>query len=265
MHKKLSKPPLTYVLAQVKISAIENIKQYIPKLQDSIRKKFPIFDRIEIQNVEIKPSSKSYTPYTYSTRQWNFKDKKSLTGIVLDSGTINIHTSKYEGFDEFMKQVEYVLAEFNKRLDIDLFTRIGLRYINIIDSNIDKNIQKNLLGFQSETHGDQFLSKTETIQKTGNVYIKLRATHTGSNKIISNIDNKLVPPDLAANAGNLLFEHYKMPKDRYVMLDIDSFNDDLEPADFDVESIKTKIYKLHNNIYEVFSKAITSNAKKEWS
>ncbi|MCK4609286.1 MAG: TIGR04255 family protein [Gammaproteobacteria bacterium] len=259
MHKKFSNPPLTYVLAQVKISAIEMIEQYIPHLQESIRDRFPIFDKREVRNVEISASSE---PKTYVTKQWHFKDKESLLGIMIDSKAINIHTSKYEGFNKFLEQMTHVLTEFNKQLRISLSTRIGLRYINIIDSNIDKNIQKNLLGFQLQDSGEKFLSKTETIQQIEDGYIKISSNHIGNSKIIGNTNNILVAPDLVISAETLSFAHHKSPDGRYLMLDIDGFCD--ESFDFDVQNIKPKLTNLHDNVYEVFAKSITANAKKEW-
>ncbi len=36
MHPKLSKSPLTYVLAQVKFTSIGDIEKYVPEFQDKI-------------------------------------------------------------------------------------------------------------------------------------------------------------------------------------------------------------------------------------
>jgi len=260
MHKKLNKSPLTYVLAQVRISPIEYLEKYIPQIQDSIRKEFPVFNKVETQTVTI---AQSLPPQTSSAWQWHFKDKQSLTGVILNSNAITIHTSEYKGFNEFVKLLENILNKFNKTLDISLSTRIGLRYINVINSNVDQFVQKELLGFRLDNHEDKFLSKIETVSQQKNRYIKIRATHIRSNEIIKNLYNKLVPADLGTSAEQLSFKHHKEPRDEYLLLDIDGFCE--QQSDFKNKNIKKEILKLHDNVYKAFSKAITDKAKKEWS
>lgn len=265
MHKKLKNPPLTYVLAQVKMSAIENLVKYIPELQDSIRKEFPIYNKVEIQSVEIRQGHDPKANIT-KTVQWHFKDKKALMGIILDSNTINVHTSKYEGFNTFIEQIEHILATFNQQLDIDLSTKIGLRYVNVIRSDVENFLRKELLGFHLEDSENNFLSKAETHQQINDEYIKIKTTYIGNSKIIEPNRNRLVPNDLAESVRGLSFEHHKKPDNKYAFLDIDgSCGNPSKPTDFKLQNIKAVLTKLHNNIYEAFSGAITDKAMKGWS
>ena len=57
MGKKLSNLPLTYVVAQVKISPVDSIEKFVPTLQEEIRQDFPIKDNIVIQNIQIPTGS----------------------------------------------------------------------------------------------------------------------------------------------------------------------------------------------------------------
>ena len=52
MHTKLSKAPVTYVLAQVRFSNIQTISEYIPAFQDKIRGLFPYFQEITLQKMQ---------------------------------------------------------------------------------------------------------------------------------------------------------------------------------------------------------------------
>lgn len=255
-NKKLRKSPLTYVLAQVRISQIESIADYVPKIQEVVRKDFPIYQEVNIQTIEIKDKTDSNIR---TSLQWHFKDKESWTGIILDKQTITIHTSKYNGFDELNSKIENILDKFNKILDVSLSVRIGLRYINIIQSDIKEYMQPSLLGFY-EKEDDNFLTSVDTTRKTEDGFIKIRAIHPKNVAFIH--PGKMVPPDLVSSADQLSFKHYKDINDEYVILDIDNFYQ--KQLDFDVAKTTKVFSTLHKKIYETFCLAVTKKALKAW-
>ncbi len=259
-HEKLKKSPLAYVLAQVKISSIENIEKYVPELQDDIRKEdFPTFNKINLQTIEINENIK---PNICTATQWHFKDKESETGILLDKQAITIHTSRYQGFDAFTSTIKKVLTVFNKTLGIALSTRIALRYINVVQTNIEKYINRELLGFYNKAD-KEFLSNTETIHRNEDEdkYTVIRSTHNKNFRISEK--NLLIPLDLASVANHLSFEHQKQPENDYVIIDIDNFY--RKQSEFDIQSIMKKLSALHSEIYDIFCNASTSDALKSWT
>ena len=192
-NKQLKTPPLIYVLAQVKISPIEIIKEYIPKLQEAVRKRnFPNFNKTHFQNIEIK---KNNDINVQGISQWHFKDKNSLTGIVIDKQTINFHTCKYNGFNKFKMLIKEILEIFNKELGVSLSNKVGLRYINVIKSNLKHHVEPSLLGFYEESNA-KFLSNVGTFYETKSGFIRIRATHSRAiydNNIEHN--KKIIPHD----------------------------------------------------------------------
>ena len=51
----LSNGPLTAVLIQIKFSTIVQIAKYIPDIQDSLRKKYPLYDVLQGENIQSGP------------------------------------------------------------------------------------------------------------------------------------------------------------------------------------------------------------------
>ena len=196
----------------------------------------------------IQQDSRQMTTIT----QWHFKDKTSITGVLLDSDTITIHTTKYNDFDTLINKFEGALIKFNSILNISLFERLGLRYINVIDSNFDKYVSQRLLGFSVENEKkfkkSRFLSRTETTQESTTGIIKIQSTNVGSTDLIGKSANYLVPPGLIQIADSLLFEHHKQPKNQYLLLDIDYFSNDQK--EFDTKNITNEFAKLHEGIHE---------------
>lgn len=263
MHEKLSKSPITYVLAQIRFTNIESIEKYIPELQEAIRQQFPFFKKITIQAIDFRNSQQ---PMVSAVNQWHFMDKDSVTGIILDGASLGIHTSRYDQFPNLQKQLEHVLVEFNKILKISLCVRLGLRYINLIQSHLSMYVQPALLGFhlEKDSHFEKknFLIRTELTQKSKSGIIKIKSSHVGSKDITPIDQNLFVPPDMANVADYLSFDHHKKPSDEFVIIDIDHFNEKNES--FDVKEIIKNLVNLQDAVYNAFCSAVTPKALADW-
>lgn len=263
MHVKLSKSPITYVLIQIRFTNIEAMEKYVPELQEAIRQQFPFFKKVTIQAIDFRDGQQ---PMVSSVNQWHFMDKDSVTGIILDGASLSIHTSKYDHFPTLQKQLEHVLIEFNKILKISLCVRLGLRYINLIKNHLSAYVQPALLGFhlKSASYFDQkkFLNRTELTQKSKDGIIKIKSSHLGSKDITASDQNLFVPPDMANFANFLSFDHHEKPKDEFVIIDIDHFDEKNEK--FDVNEIIKNLTNLQDATYNAFCSAVTQKALDDW-
>lgn len=261
---KLTKAPLTYVLAQIRISPILEMASHIPKLQESLRLKedLPVYKPISIQVHGFKQSGQvDVQPLT----QWHFADKTNTLGVLIDNSSIVVHSSRYESFASIINKIERILGKCNEELKIALYTRIGLRYINVISSAVEKTIEKSLLGFHINGHQDfhdKYFANTETVQETKRGIFKLRTIHVNNPEVQT---KPLVPPDLFYSASLLSFDHHQKKSKQekeYVILDLDHLID--KQGDFEIKHILEKIEKLHDGIEVVFQSAVTKDAIKEW-
>jgi uncharacterized protein (TIGR04255 family) len=262
MHPKLSKPPVTYVLAQVKFSNIENIESRIPELQEKIRNSFPHYQKVNIQAIQLTEGQQANFA---SLNQWHFMDKEKHTGIILDNQTLTIHTSCYEQFQSLQGSFKKVVTQFHETLDFSLFTRLGLRYINIINKGDISAINSGLQGFQLVDNGfvkNQFLTKTEANQRSKVGFIKVQATRIANKTVIAGIQNVFVSPELAGIAKLLSFNHYKEPEGEFLVLDLDHFNND--QGDFDTEEILKRLDQLQELIYQAFCQAVGKTNLEKW-
>ncbi len=262
MHPKLSKPPVTYVLAQIKFSIIENIASYIPQLQDKIRDIFPHYQEVNVQTVQLRGGQQPLNAAILT--QWHFIDKEKYTGIILDKQSITIHTSRYEQFQPLLNILEQVVTRFHKILKLVLFTQLGLRYINCIEDGLD-NMDPGLLGFQltdGEFRKNQFLMKTEITQLSQEGVVKIQATHVGDKKVIGSMQNILVPPDLASIANLLSFKPHSEPQQGFLILDLDHFSS--IQGDFDIKEILNRLHRLQEVVYRVFCQAVGKTNLQAW-
>jgi uncharacterized protein (TIGR04255 family) len=271
--KKLAKSPLTYVLAQIKINPILEMEDYIPKLQETFRiNGFPGFKPLTIQTIIQETNQNAQpTPIIKSQTQWHFTDMENTTGILIGSDFIVIHTSNYESFENIIKIIENTLQQCNNtELKIAFYERIGLRYINVITSSVEKYITKPLLGFQIKHQAefyDKYLTNTETVQETKNGLVKIRATRISHINKIEKNPKIFLPPDLFPYASLLSFEQQQHKQKinqatECVILDLDHFIENR--GEFEVKHIIRQIEQLHEGIEVAFREAVTEEALKAW-
>jgi|GEM_PF-2557989 uncharacterized protein (TIGR04255 family) len=262
MHPKLSKAPVTYVLAQIKFSSIEDIANRIPALQDKIRGDFPHYQQVNIQSIQLREGQQ---PAATTLIQWHFLDKEKQTGIILDKQTLTIQTSCYEQFQPLLNRFKAVASQFHEILKFSLFTRLGLRYINLIEDGLTK-LDPGLQGFQlanNDFDKNQFLTKTETTQRSQAGVLKVQATRFSDKKVIGDIQNIFVPLELADTAKLLSFNGREEPGRAFLLLDLDHFH--VGQGDFDIEVIGSRFCELQKMLYQGFCQAVGKENLTAWS
>lgn len=268
MSKKLTNPPLTYVLAQVKIGPILAIEKYVPELQEVARRELglPQYVPAILRNIELKAGQNQAS--INELKQWHFLDLDRTTGVVLSDSSIIAHTSKYQGFEALMEILESVLQKFSKNLGIKMCDRMGLRYINVVRDDVEASVKKELLGFcphlENEVEDPKFLISSETIKELKSGILKVKSAYV-SRTVMNREQNNLVPLDLAPTTETLLFDHLSQPQGDFVTLDIDHFMDlTKKPRSFDVADIIGSMGNLHSVISDVFKHAVTEKALQAW-
>lgn len=261
-HAKLNHAPVSYVLAQVRFSNIDDIADYFTKLHVSIRDKFPLSEDITTSTIQ---SREGQAPLISTVTQKHYVDKNKQIGVILDKQAITFHTSNYNQFSEFLSSLKFILKQLESIVKIALQTRIGLRYVNFIETSTP-NLNPALLGFHLRKKDffveDKFLSKMETTQVSSLGIIKLQALHVGNKDIISGTKNFYVPPELEPIATFLKFDDREVSKKEFLLLDIDHFNE--SQKDFIPEQIIDQLETLQNASYSAFREAVGEKALKNW-
>ena len=132
------KNPLREVVCQLRFPRILKIEAEVPvDFQEHIRKQFPIYK----ENVpEIMPpviremipgQIADALPRQRRTHEFYSKDRKWRVGLT--SSFIALTTYSYDRWGNFYSRIQDLLQVFNETYEPAFFTRIGLRYINLID------------------------------------------------------------------------------------------------------------------------------------
>lgn len=167
-----------------------------------------------------------------------FRSAKLTWTVSLKQSAISIETTAYTGFPNMKERILRVVEAASKVIDSDFFTRVGLRYINVIDSGddptdgwVNSDLVQPLLSKQfSGVH--EYAGKMQLVAEDGGCLLQ-----HGIRLKPPQRDGKDVVPDY--------------------LLDIDSFRSDVSISD--IESV---LDVLHTQVFDVFDWAIGPKARE---
>ena len=133
---KLANSPLVLVLGQVRIAAVRNMAEDVPKIQDALRKKgYPIDVSKEVQEVLIASGQPQYRRRPH----WEFRKRDESGSIIVGEEVVVIQTTAYTVAEDFLVELE-LAAETVAGVVGDLVVeRVGLRYIDLIQPKEDED------------------------------------------------------------------------------------------------------------------------------
>ncbi|MCI0675769.1 MAG: TIGR04255 family protein [Phycisphaerales bacterium] len=251
---KLARSPLVLVLAQVRFSPVLRIGDYVPDIQEDLRKHgFPRFSKSTTQEIvfgsEIMPTT---------SHRWAFANKEQTQAVVLTDSFVAFEANTYDTFEVFTQTLEAILKVVQDRVNIALAERLGLRYVDLIrptrQSAAATFLREYIRGFPSSDLGiasaqQFFVMRGKT--SFGQVQIKVHQSQ----------DSTILPPDL--QSPELAFTVVPEPNERTAILDIDHYTTD-SSLDFVPDLLIAEFWKLHGFIDEAFRAATTENAIAHW-
>lgn len=165
IYKKTS---LREVICQFRFPPILKIGASEPAdFQEEIRQRFPLYRlRQEPDAISIPEQLREIIAPQFP-RTFDFFDESQDTRVTLTRDFLALSSKLYGRFENFMEFVDLVLDALNKIYNPNFYTRIGLRYIDVINKkslNIEELKWSELLNecFAGEIAGDLFENILET-------------------------------------------------------------------------------------------------------
>lgn len=184
---KYSKSPLVEVVFQLRFPTILSINSTQPFFfQDKIRDRYPFFeDQLEeygdvVLDTQLK---KAAMRKMGENKNYSFISTDHMKKINLTPSFISFSSMAYEQWEIFREDIEGIIPIFEEIYRPIFYTRIGLRYIDVITrSKLDlinvkwtELIKSHVLGMITEEHEDgvnNYISETEYKTKVNDVLSK---------------------------------------------------------------------------------------------
>lgn len=127
--------PLAEVICQLRFPTVLKIDSDIPAdFQERIRHRFPIYETDESDLAQGLPDQlKRAVGASLMRKQHKFNTEEADSVVFLSREAIGISTSHYERWEVFKADIDLALAAATEIYRPSYFSRIGLRYRNLID------------------------------------------------------------------------------------------------------------------------------------
>lgn len=242
---KLKRDPLSLVLCQVRFSAIRKMPDFIPDIQDRLRRKgFPNDASGEDQNLIITQGPGGVETKTQPVRRDEFRSKDECWAVTLAPDSLVLITTAYDRYKGFHEHMRQALEEVDAVAELNLcqVNRIGIRYIDVIQPNPKETfrdyVKEPLHGLQT----DVFLDTNQVIQSqtTGRTNMG-----TLSVRVWQNNQGQVIPPDIIQPKPMPMRIKAELGK-LITLVDTDHF---VQGAwDYDLNSVMDTVDELHQGI-----------------
>jgi uncharacterized protein (TIGR04255 family) len=250
---RLRKSPLVLVLAQVKISTVLQMSEFLPKIQERLRRQdLPMFRASRTQEILLGPK-----PILQSHDRWLFSNKEMTQTVILAPDFIALSVSAYTVFEEFVKVLGEALRVVETETQVAFSDRLGLRYVDLIrlaeGETFGEYLQPGLGGVSPAALGakkvlQQVQIKAET--EMGTVLVRLWQTEDGT----------FLPPDLPSE--DVQFTKKPSPGELVTILDMDHFS--AQQREFNPERLIEDVWRLHDGQDHAFRAIVTDTALTRW-
>jgi len=251
------------VLAQVRFSSILTIKEYIPQIQDFLRKNgYPVYSEQQNFTLEIPPVGVVSITQTAIT-QWRFESPALDSMILVDKEQVIFQTSNYTNFECFIDNFINILAFILQITEHDkagVIVRLGLRYVDQIKKqfshdDIDSYLRPGLRSMTCKEFIDD--KKQYSIALLGNTKPANNFEGQLAIRVFRGEKGSDLPPDLMLSAPT---NRKKVgPDEDIAMVDMDHYwIGSIGPDIRIVETIEEMFFRLHDTIIDSFHNSVIS-------
>ena len=256
-YKKLNNQPLQFVLAEFQFSPVMQIAEYIPKIQEALRKQYPIPSKRSEQLIQAQPGGIALS----QVDRWTFSSANKREAIDLNQERLVYITMDYARFEGFSNACQNALETLASIVEPSLILRVGLRYSDLVV--VDEN--ENLSDLVNDHFGHAIClndigipqhQTTEAVLKTAVGGLIIRTLY-GRHNLTCLPDAQALP---------IPIKHDATPSER-IILDFDHIWEAKEEStSFEPSEILKKLELLHASSREAFWKITTEHARKtKWA
>jgi uncharacterized protein (TIGR04255 family) len=264
MGKKMKNAPVYYALAQVRFNTLALLDQYVPTIQDQLRKEgYPDFERAVVTtlNMNLGAGQGQIHPAFQSQPRYQFLSEDKTSGFLLDQSSISFQTTNYDVFAPFSASLLRGLEILHSSVGLSYSDRLGLRYLDAVcpkpGETVSQYLAPSMLGLY-EHIGDRILahSATETKTQNGRIFLLGRATIFNQESGPAAFPAEMQPVPLE------LIEKFRTIQGVYSVIDTDSW---VEGRDkFDLITLGKAFDSLQTEVRFSFDRMVTPHAVKVW-
>lgn len=240
-HQTFARNPLDTVVCQLRFHPILKVPARVPDFQDAIRGRFPQFQEVEAQKVDVQIQTATPALQVRRERTYLFRTLDSKTVVSLASESLSVTEHNHVSRAILLDDVAQACDALNSVYEPVAATRLGLRYINQVErGQVAADLHREVRW--SDLVREEFL--------------RFPLTTTDNDTLFYSEATSARDPGAMTLRYGLLSEGSKPPRFR---LDVDRFTDN--PGD--MPSVRQHLDNFATDIFSVFRSA-AAEGLVEW-
>lgn len=264
MGKKLTNAPVYYTVAQVQFNPVLDLDGYIPAIQSKMREAhFPDYKKEVFQRLILPfggaEQGQMTAPAVTPQSRYLFGDIAGRTLFLLETNALSLQTTAYDTFETFSETLVKGLTILNDALRLDFFERIGLRYLDAIQSTKDNESLRDFLvpevlglALRGGVQLQHSVSETAVMTAAGQLVsrVLIRHGHVGLPMELSGLTPTIEP-------------RFTQREGLHAIVDTDASVSQREV--FDLDKVASRLTALHDEIVKSFQATVTDHARASWA
>lgn len=249
----LERSPLVLVLTQIRFSPVLKMDKYVGDIQEVLRE-FGLtrFTKEETEQVVFGREFK-----TNAVTRWVFSSRNREEAVVLANDFFVYEVSTYDSFDVYVERLLSLLKPVYETAKLSFSEQIGLRYVDLLlgdgEIAVDDLVCGSLRGLTAETLGLKSANHQFVIQgRTDHGMLWIRS--------FENTGEQFLPPDLQTE--HLKYRVATTKDDDFRVIDFDHIS--RGEIDFSEETLREKLWALHDRTDQAFRETVTKKALNYW-
>ncbi|MFS2099410.1 TIGR04255 family protein [Variovorax sp. Varisp85] len=260
MGTPLKHPPVYFTVAQARFNALLNLSEYLPSIQDSLRRAgFPDYTAQKSVVLQIvQDESGQATPLPVAHESYVFGNADRTHSFILSQDRLTLQSTNYGQFELFSEKFLKGLAILHDVVTLDFTERVGLRYLDRVvpraGDSMGRYLAPEVLGLSERLDGTPLHSYSETFIAFGAVKLRARA--------VLQAGPLAFPPDLLL--GNLVVqERFTTHDGAHAILDNDGFIEQRET--YSQDTVAQHLSEIHGVIDKAFHVTAMPYAFDVWN
>ncbi|CDW96469.1 MULTISPECIES: TIGR04255 family protein [unclassified Thiomonas] len=257
---RLKNPPVYFTLAQVRFNPILTLADYLPQIQERMRKEgYPTYAKETVIALKVEAKEgQSLGPSPVPVERYKFGNVENTHSFLLDVSTLTLQSTHYGTFETFSGAFMKALTILHDAVSLDYTERVGLRYLDRVspfgDDTLEQYLAPEVLGLGAKLGGTPEYSYCETLSTFNDCRLMSR--------VVTQVGGPGLPPGLLL--GELVIEpRFFEYTGRHAILDNDGFTEKRET--FSMQGIQGQLDSIHAIIRTAFEATATHYAFRVWN
>jgi uncharacterized protein (TIGR04255 family) len=266
MGRKMQNAPVYYVLAQVRFNAVLSLEQYMPVIQENMRKAgYPDFERaiFAALNMNVGGIQAALVPAVQQQIRFQFLNEDRTSGFILEQTGMTYQTTEYDTFKPFSEAFLRGLSTMHEAATLSYSERVGIRFLDAVcpkpDEHVSLYLAPPIMGVWDKLENRSLahaFSEARTVQG--------KTTLLGRSIILDQqVEGPVYLSPEFQPAILKIAERFSKIKGLYAVLDNDCWVEDREK--FDISSLAKQLNSLHHEIERSFALMVTPHAVEAWT